>query len=326
MEKTKHTQRTKIKIKEKKKPLLTALAKLLEPGRDVDITQVSGMLIKSYHDEVGNNTYKLAGSYSYDEVVALNELTKLQLGDKIIKLHCGFGYCKELGNIAFIGIINSHYCTRSGYFKYNVHAYGTSPDERTLHFELYSDEEARQTTDYTVYGMEGAKEVSAKAPIAQILYFNDSRYNQKISGFHEQPDKTLLDMDLKLSGTYTFDEARLLATGTTEDKTCFSGENHPIQFAVVDDNMYIGIINYEVKPRENLQFRDVWEYGCDEPPLQKIRFLSKEEAQKVNKFTLYVYIYPYSLTTKDYPIEKQDRTLDSRFDFRLPDGRDIRFI
>ena len=326
MENPKNTQKPKIKVKEKKKPLLTALAKLVEPGRDVTITQLGGMLVKTYHDEVGANTYKLAGLYSYDEVVALNELAILRKGDTTFKLHCGFGYCKELGNIAFIGIINSDFCTRSGYFEYNVHSYGTSLDERTLHFELYSDEEAKKATDYTVYGMEGAKEVSAKAPIAHICYSYDSRYTQKISGFHQHPEKTLLDMDLKLSGTYTFDEARLLATGTTEDKEWFNGEDHPIKFAVVDDNMYIGIINYSVSPRENMQFRDVWEYGCDEPPVQKLRFLSKEEAKAVNKFILYVYVYPYSLKTKNYPIEKQDRTFDSRFDFRLPDGRDMRFI
>ena len=326
MENQKETQKPKIKVKEKKKPLLTALAKLVEPGRDVTITKLGGMLVKSYHDEVGANTYKLAGLYSYDEVVALNELAVVRKGDNIYKLHCGFGYCKELGNIAFIGIINSHFCTNSGLFEYNVHSYGTSSDERTLHFKLYSDEEAKKATDYTVYGMEGAKEVSSKAPIAQIEYCHDSRFKQKITFFNQNPEKTLLDMDLKLSGTYTFDEARLLATGTTGDRTGFSGEDHPIQFAVVDDSMYIGIINYGMKPRENMQFRDVWEYGCDEPPVQKLRFLSQEEAKAVNKFILYVYVYPYSLKTKNYPIEKQDRTFDSRFDFKLPDGRDMRFI
>ncbi len=81
MENPKNTQKPKFKVKEKKKPLLTALAKLLEPGRDVTITQLGGMLVKSYHDEVGNNTYKLAGLYSYDEVVALNELTTQHCGD-----------------------------------------------------------------------------------------------------------------------------------------------------------------------------------------------------------------------------------------------------
>lgn len=86
-------------------------------------------------------------------------------------------------------------------------------------------------------------------------------------------------MDLKLSGTYSFYDARLLATGTKKDKEGFSGEEHPIQFAVVGGNKYVGIINLW-EHEDDFLFRDVWEYGCDEPELQKIRFLPKEEAGK----------------------------------------------
>ena len=132
-------------------------------------------------------------------------------------------------------------------------------------------------------------------------------------------------MDLKLSGTYSFNEARLLATGTTKDKEWFSGEEHPIQFAVVGGSQYIGIINLW-KHDNDLLFRDVWEYGCDEPELQDIRFLSKEEAEKIDNFSLYVYICPYSLKTKENTIEKKDRTFDRRFKFQLPNGTDYRLV
>ena len=101
---------------------------------------------------------------------------------------------------------------------------------------------------------------------------------KKYMGYNE--DKAIIEMDLKLSGTYSFNEARLLATGTTKDKKEFSGEEHPIQFAVVGGSQYVGIINLW-ENENDLMFRDVWEYGCDEPELQDIRFLSKEEAKKL---------------------------------------------
>ena len=141
----------------------------------------------------------------------------------------------------------------------------------------------------------------------------------------QNKDKKIIEMDLKLSGTYSFYDARLLATGTTKDKDAFSREEHPIQFAVVGGNKYVGIINL-FEHENDFKFRDVWEYGCDELKLQEIRFLSKEEAEKIDNFSLYVYVCPYSLTTKKYPIEKEDRTFDRRFKFQLPDGTDYRLV
>ena len=125
-------------------------------------------------------------------------------------------------------------------------------------------------------------------------------------------DKTILEMDLKLSGRYSFYDAKLLATGTTDDKNIFSKGEYPIHFAVVDGNQYVGIINLW-EHENNFQFKDVWEFGCDEPKIQDIRFLSKEEAEKINNFSLYVYLCPYSLIIKKYPIEKKGRTFDKKF-------------
>ena len=113
--------------------------------------------------EVGSIMYRLVGVYNYDEVIALNKLTGIRRGEKLFKRYCVFGYCKEIGNIAFIGIINSNSCTNSGSFEFSK----TSP-ENTLHFKLYSKEEAKQATDYTVYGLEGARAVSANTPIEKI--------------------------------------------------------------------------------------------------------------------------------------------------------------
>lgn len=74
-------------------------------------------------------------------------------------------------------------------------------------------------------------------------------------------------------------------------------------------------------------FRDVWEYGAEELEIQTIKFLKKEEARKIKDFTLYVYEYTASAVSKYInKIEKFDRTLDKRFNFKLPDGSDYRLI
>lgn len=296
--------------------ILTKMAKVIYPERDISVEKVGKRFFMHTHDTIGCNDYLLEGQYSYDEVVALNKLT----GD----YHCGFGFCKEIGSVAFIGVCNPNLCTISGYFEYNVHEYGTSKDESEYYFEVYSDEYARNFGDYTVYGFQGLEAVATKVPIAKMNYTYDSRYKCK-KDIGNNKDKTVIEMDLKLSGTYSFNEARLLATGTTRDKEWFSGEEHPIQFAVIGSKQYVGIINLW-EHENNFQFRDVWEYGCDEPELQEIRFLSKEEAKKIDDFSLYVYVYPYSLKTKEYPIEKKDRTFDRRFKFQLSNGTDYRLV
>ena len=295
--------------------IITKLVKEAYPGRDVSVEKIGKHFFMHKHDITGCNDYLLEGKYSYDDVVALNNLTGY---------HCGFGFCKGIGPVAFIGVINTHFCTTSGYFEYNVHEYGTSEDGSEYYFEVYSDEDAKNIGNYTVYGFRGLEAVATKAPIAKIDYIYDSRYRCKKDMGHNK-DKKIIEMDLKLSGTYSFYDARLLATGTTKDKDSFGGEEHPIQFAVVGGNQYVGIINLW-EHEDDFLFRDVWEYGCNEPKLQEIHFLTKEEAEKIEDFSLYVYVCPYSLKTKKYPIEKKDRTFDKRFKFQLPDGTDFRLV
>ncbi len=293
--------------------ILTMLLKKANPARNISVEKIGNHFFIHAHDTTGCNDYLLEGQYSYKEVVALNNLTGY---------HCGFGFCKEIGPVAFIGVCNPYFCTTSGYFKYEVYEYGSSIDGGEYYFELFSDEDAKQIGNYTVYGFSGLDAVATKAPIAKMNYIYDSRYKCKKDMGHNK-DKKIIEMDLKLSGTYSFYDARLLATGTKKDKEWFSSEEYPIQFAVVSGNQYVGIIN--LWSHENdLQFRDVWEYGCDEPKLQEIRFLSKEEAEKIDNFSLYFYVCPYSL--KKYPIEKKDRTFDRRFKFQLPDGTDYRLV
>ena len=295
---------------------LTIIAKKAYPDRDISVEKIGKNFFLHTDDNIGCNNYLLDGKYSYDEVVALNQLTGY---------YCGFGFCNELGPVAFIGVCNSHLCNTSGYFEHVVHEYGTLINKNEYYFEVYSAEVAKKIINYTVYGSFGLKDVATKATVEKMNYIHDSRYKRKKNmGYNKE--KKIIEMDIKLPGTYSFYDARLLATGTTKDKDSFSAEEYPIQFAVVDGNQYVGIINLLCEHRNDFKFREVWEYGDEEPKLQEIRFLSKREAKKINKFNLYVYAYPTDLKTKTFPIEKEDKSFDKRFTFHLPNGTDYRLI
>ena len=119
--------------------ILKRLAKVTYPERDISVEKIGKRIFMFKLDTVGCNNYLLDGRYSYDEVIALNNLTGYL---------CGFGFCKEIGPVAFIGVCNPHFCTNSGYFQYNVHEYGTSRDDSEYYWEVYSDEVAREITEY----------------------------------------------------------------------------------------------------------------------------------------------------------------------------------
>lgn len=294
--------------------ILTKMAKIAYPNRDISAEKIGGRIFLHAHDTTGCNTYLLEGTYSYDEVVKLNALTTYS---------AGFGFCSELGPIAFIGIPNPVCAQRSGYFQYKVYAYGTPFDQSEHYFEAFSEEDAKHIGNYTVYGLDGLRKVAAVAPISQMSYVYDSRYKAK-----EAKNQRIFDMDCKLKGVYSYNEAKLLSTGTLKEKDGYSGEDHPIVFATVGNGQHVGIINmWDCDKKLVCGFRDVWEYGAEEPEAQTISFLTKEEASKIKDFTLYVYKYASSGTGRDkYQIEKYDRTLDKRFKFQLPDGRDYRLI
>lgn len=294
--------------------ILTKIIKGVYPERDISVEKIEGKLFFHPHDTTGCNDYLLEGTYSYDEVVKLNALTTY---------NAGFGFCSELGPIAFIGIPNLVYAQKDGYFQYKVHAYGTPFDQSEYYFKAYTKEEAKNIGNYTVYGLFGLEEVAEVASISQMSYIYDSRYQVK-----ESKRPRVFDMDCKLKGLYSYNEAKLLATGTLKEKNGYSGEEHTIVFATVGNDYHVGIINMWPSEIELVRgFRDVWEYGAEEPETQTIRFLTKEEASQIKDFTLYVYKYASSGTGRDkYQIESYDRTLDRRFKFQLPDGRDYRLI
>lgn len=253
--------------------ILTKMAKVVYPERDISVEKLGGRFFLHPRDTTGCNSFLLEGTYSYDEVVKLNALTTYS---------AGFGFCSELGPIAFIGIPNPVCAQGSGYFEYKVHAYGTPFDESEYYFKAYTEEEAKNIGNYTVYGLDGLREVASVAPISQMSYVYDSRFKAK-----EAKNPRVFDMDCKLKGVYSYNEAKLLSTGTLKEKDGYSGEEHPIVFAIVGNGQHVGIINMWPSQTELVRgFRDVWEYGAEEPETQTISFLTKEEASKVKDFTL----------------------------------------
>ena len=266
--------------------LLTKLAKFLYPERDVSVERVGRRMFLHARDTTGCNSYLLEGTYSYDEVVKLNALTGYS---------AGFGFCRELGSIAFIGIPNSEYANSSGYFKYKVHSYGTPFDDSEYYFEAYTESEAKKIGYYTVYGLYGLNEVSAAANIKDMDYVYDSRYKEK-----ESKIPKIYNMDCKLKGVYSYNDAKVLSTGTTKHKTGYSGAEQPILFATLGNGKKLGIIGMWPTEVERVKgFRDVWEYGCEQPQIQTIRFLADKEASEINDFELYVYRYACSGVGKD---------------------------
>ena len=298
------------------KAKLKILKKLLEkayPERDINVEKIGKHFIMTQGDTVGCNDFILDGQYTYDQVIELNKITGYS---------AGFGFCKELGPIAFIGVPNSDCVQKSGYFYYDVQEYGDSLKENQYYFEHYSDEDAKKIGNYTVYGMGDPRIFENAVPVKKIYYFNDYR-NQRKDEFKEGFNSDILEMEIKLGGTYGFYEARKFAYGSTGEFTGASGEDVPIQFAIVGENQPVGILGLW-KHYDNSMFRDVWGTNENEPKAQPIRFISDDEAKKINQFKLYYFIPTHSFGKKKYTIEKKDRMFDSKFNFTMSDGTDYR--
>lgn len=298
-----------------KASFLEGLLKIANPGRDFGVDYAAGHLFMFSRDRVGCRDFLLKGTYSYDQVMELNDISG----------YCaGFGYCKEIGPVAFIGVPNADCVQNSGYFLPEVHAYGQDFNDIEYYFEQYSDEEARKVDDYTVYGLMMSDELfdyikENEIPIEKINLFYDYRYKSK----EEKLLTDVLAMDIKLDGTYSFPDARYLAYGSTEKFTGACGEDVPIQFAIVGENQPVGIMGLW-HHHDGIMFRDVWGANEEEPELQPIRFLDDEEASQISNFKLYFYVPTHSFGKKQFVVEKVDRTLSDGFDFTMEDGTDYR--
>lgn len=119
------------------KEIQTKLAKKSYPERNINVP-IGGDSLHQYDtDTIAYNKYVLDGTYSYDEVVKLNELTTC---------NAYYGFCDELGPIAIIGITNPRTIQRNVYFMYKVCAYGTAFDESEVYLKKYTEDEAKKRT------------------------------------------------------------------------------------------------------------------------------------------------------------------------------------
>ena len=298
----------KIKLKFLKKALEAAY-----PNRDINVDKIGNHFIAFNRDEVGCRDFLLKGQYTYDQVVELNSITGY---------NAGFGYCKELGPVAFIGVPNPKCVQKSGYFYYDIQEYGDSFKEGQYYFEQYSDEDANKIGNYTVYGMGDPRILENAAPIEKIDHCYDYRYKRK-DEYKEGFSSDVLEMDIRLGGTYNFYEARKFAYGSTGKFEGASGEDVPIQFAIVGNNHPVGILGLW-NHYDNAMFRDVWGPNENEPEKSPMRFISDDEAKKIQNFKLYYFVPTHSFGKKQFTIEKIDRTLCQGFDFTMDDGCDYR--
>ena len=83
----------------------------------------------------------------------------------------GFGFCKELGPVAFIGVPNPNCVQKSGYFEHEVHTYGTSINNDEYYFSEYSNKEAEQIGNYTVYGAENYSRYIEPKIVKEALFY-----------------------------------------------------------------------------------------------------------------------------------------------------------
>ena len=74
-------------------------------------------------------------------------------------------------------------------------------------------------------------------------FFKDYRYQRKDECFNKENfNSDVLEMDIRLGGTYSFYETRKFAYGSTGEFKGSSGEDGPIQFAIVGENQPVGIL------------------------------------------------------------------------------------
>lgn len=276
------------------------------PERDFEAVKIGKKVFTVVHDSLGSLDYSLQGTHSYEEVKKLNELTTCS---------ARYGYCKEKGPIAIIGIPNDE--ADWGYFQ-EVSVYGQPEPNEEFEFQKYSEDVAKQIGNYTVYGVHGIDEIADFVKFDKIASVYDSRFKE-VRYSHEY---RVLKMKCKLEGQYSFEEAKKLAK--TQQRWAV---DRGIAFATLEDGQHIAIMSFWYGKKDEVAgFRDVWETGKSEPSVQKIDFMTDEEAMKIKDFSIYLYDYNFFYQPQTAPnIIKIDRTFASNFNFYdTPDRKDMR--
>ena len=290
--------------------LFEKLYRMIEPNRDVGFVMIGNQIYVCPRDEFSVDNYLLKGTYNYDQVTELGALA----GNKV-----WYGFCKEIGPVAFIGIANPEAEARSGYFPHDIREYGKPYTDDKYYFEAWTEEEAKHIGNYTVYGERDPRLLENRVPFEKIKYYYDYRYHIQDPGsddFH----RGVLKMQIELDGTYTYSEAKDYAKGKNDKDGSFTEREEAIKFALIDETKPVGIVGL-YKEYPNASFREVWEYGEEQPKDQKIRFLTDEEAKEYDNYTLYYICPPYS---RKYNARAVDHTLDRKFNFMMDNGIDYR--
>lgn len=225
--------------------------------------------------------------------------------------------------VAFIGVFNSAHVHNDGYFKYEVQAFGENINDDEYYVKQYSDEDAKNIANYTVFGFHGLDELNGVVPFEKIKYFDDWRYQSRCKADSREATNNVLSMSIKLRGVYDLNAAKKIAFGSTREPKGYGGEDVPIRFAIVDESYPVGIMNLWTE-REDALFQDVWGPNEDEPKPQRLRFLDSSAAREIKDFTLYYFLPVHSYGKREVDIEKMDRAMYDGFDFTMPDGTDYR--
>lgn len=132
----------------------------------------------------------------------------------------------------------------------------------------------------------------------------------------------VLKMKCKLEGVYSFEEAEHFAK--TQQRWAV---DRGMAYATLENGEHIAIMSFWYEKKDEAAgFRDVWEKGQPEPPVQGITFMTDEEAAAIDDFSIYLYDYHFFYKPQQAPrAVKLDRTFAPRFDFyNTPDGKDLR--
>lgn len=133
------------------------------PDRDIQVLIVHGRVTLAIND-TAQASYSIKGTYRYEEVQKLNQFTN------------GFvqyGFCPNEGPTAIIGLADSNANLQ---FILDASPYGKMPNTHSMIFNRYSDEDAKQVSNYTVYGLNGLLELADIVKFDKIHFPYDARY------------------------------------------------------------------------------------------------------------------------------------------------------
>ena len=221
------------------------------PDRDIQVLIVNGKVTLAIND-TAQASYSIKGTYRYEEVQKLNQFTN------------GFvqyGFCPGDGPTALIGLTDQDANLQ---FILDASPYGELPYTHRMVFNRYSDEDAKQVSNYTVYGLYGLFELSDIVKFDNIHFPYDARYQEAVVS--QEP--RILKMNCKFDNEqYSYKECKYFASHQP-----YFEISHSIAFATLEDGRHIALpgFSYDRKD-EALGFRDVWESYCEEPPVLGIK-------------------------------------------------------